>query len=453
MPDLFTRTPEAPLAELMRPTSLNDVVGQQHLLGPGAPLRLAFEAGKLHSFILWGPPGVGKTTLGRLAAKLTQSKFIAISAVLAGVKDIRQAIEDAQDALDRLGKSTVLFVDEIHRFNKAQQDALLPHVESGLLTLIGGTTEHPGMEVNNALLSRAQVYSLQPLSFEDMDLLYERAHAHLQGVSLDVDARKLLAGYADGDARRFLNLLEQVTNAAASAGLQDVGAEFAKSATSPSLRRFDKGGDELYWQLSAFHKSLRGSQPDAGLYWLARILDGGGDGRQVARRMIAMASEDIGNADPRALQVALNAAQAYERLGSPEGELALAQAVTYLTLAPKSNASYVAWNQAKAFVRETGSRPVPPHLRNAPAQLMKEMGYGAEYRYAHDEPDAYAAGQTYFPEGLASMQWYQPSPRGLEIKLGDKLRWLRELDAQAHEDASAQALSSNTSSQSSNGQK
>ncbi len=429
--DLFSRKPVPPLAELLRPAGLDDVVGQRHLLGPGKPLRLAFEAGKLHSFILWGPPGVGKTTLGRLAASAANSKFIALSAVLAGVKDIRQAIDDAQDALDRYGKSTVLFVDEIHRFNKAQQDALLPHVESGLLTLIGGTTEHPGMEVNNALLSRAQVYTLQPLGDDELQQLYERAMPHLQGVVLAPEALALLKGFADGDGRRFLNLVEQVGTAAQGAGLREVTGEFAKSSTSPSLRRFDKGGDELYWQLSAFHKSLRGSQPDAALYWLARILDGGGDGRQVARRMIAMASEDIGNADPRALQLALNAAEAYDRLGSPEGELALAQAATYLTLAPKSNAAYLAWNRAKAFVKQDISRPVPMHLRNAPAKLMKQMGYGAEYRYAHDEPDAYAAGQTYFPEGVSPPQWYRPTNRGLDIKLGEKLAWLQSRDAEA----------------------
>lgn len=435
MSDLFTTQPKPPLAELLRPKSLDDVAGQSHLLGPGKPLRLAFEARKLHSFILWGPPGVGKTTLGRLAASAANSKFIAISAVLAGVKDIRQAIDDAQTALDRYGTSTVLFVDEIHRFNKAQQDALLPHVESGLLTLIGGTTEHPGMEVNNALLSRAQVYTLQPLADEDLQQLYQRAVPHLEGVTLDADALALLKGFSDGDGRRFLNLVEQVTTAATGAGLSVASGEFAKSSTSPSLRRFDKGGDELYWQLSAFHKSLRGSQPDAALYWLARILDGGGDGRQVARRMIAMASEDIGNADPRALQLALNAAEAYDRLGSPEGELALAQAVTYLTLAPKSNAAYLAWNQAKAFVKQHGSRPVPLHLRNAPAKLMKEMGYGIEYRYAHDEPDAYAAGQTYFPDGIKPPRWYQPTDRGLDIKLGEKLAALRQRDDSTGEDS------------------
>lgn len=429
--DLFTTAPKPPLAELIRPRSIDEVVGQQHLLGPGKPLRLAFEARKLHSFILWGPPGVGKTTLGRLAASATGAHFVALSAVLAGVKDIRQAIDEAQATLDRSGQSTVLFVDEIHRFNKAQQDALLPHVESGLLTLVGGTTEHPGMEVNNALLSRAQVYTLQPLAPDELQQLYERAQPHLGGVTLEPGALALLKDYADGDGRRFLNLVDQVATAARGAGLDSAGAEFAAGATSPSLRRFDKGGDELYTQLSAFHKSLRGSQPDAALYWLARILDGGGDGRQVARRMIAMASEDIGNADPRALQMALAAADAFERLGLPEGELALAQATVYLAVAAKSNAAYLAWNAAKAYVKETGSQPVPVHLRNAPSKLMKQMGYGAEYRYAHDEPDAYAAGQRWFPDGLDPPPWYQPSDRGLEAKIRDKLAWLRQRDEAA----------------------
>lgn len=429
--DLFTTAPRPPLAELLRPRTLDEVVGQSHLLGSGKPLRRTFEAKKLHSFILWGPPGVGKTTLGRLAASVSDSQFIAISAVLAGVKDIRQAIDTAQEALDRNGRSTVLFVDEIHRFNKAQQDALLPHVESGLLTLVGGTTEHPGMEVNNALLSRAQVYTLHPLDDDELRQLYERALPHIGSVTLEDDALALLAGFADGDGRRFLNLVEQVSTAATGAGIEIVTGEFAKSSTSPSLRRFDKAGDQLYWQLSAFHKSLRGSQPDAALYWLARMLDGGGDARHIARRMVAMASEDIGNADPRALQLALNAVEAYDRLGSPEGELALAQATTYLAMAPKSNASYLAWNQAKEFVRQDGSRAVPIHLRNAPAKLMKEMGYGEEYRYAHDEPDAYAAGQSYFPDDVEPRHWYQPSDRGLEAKIGEKLAWLRSLDGAA----------------------
>ena len=425
---LFSASPKAPLAELLRPKSLDEVVGQSHLLGAGKPLRLAFESRKLHSFILWGPPGVGKTTLGRLAASVTNSEFIAISAVLAGVKDIRQAIETAKEVLNRDGRSTVLFVDEIHSFNKSQQDALLPHVESGLLMLVGGTTEHPGMQITNALLSRAQVYSLMPLDESELKELYERAMPHLDGVQLEPGALDLVVGLADGDGRRFLNLTEQIAAAAVGAQTNTVNLEFARAATSPSLRRFDKSGDQLYWQLSAFHKSLRGSQPDAALYWLARMLDGGGDAKHVARRMLAMASEDIGNADPRALQIAMNAVEAYDRLGSPEGELALAQATTYLAMAPKSNATYLAWNKAKEFVKSNGSQPVPLHLRNAPAKLMKEMGYGKEYRYAHDEPDAYAAGQTYFPDDVPAQRWYYPTNRGLEIKISEKLKWQRSLD-------------------------
>lgn len=349
--DLFSASPKPPLAELLRPRSIDEVIGQRHLLGPGKPLRMAFEAKKLHSFILWGPPGVGKTTLGRLAASATNANFIAISAVLAGVKDIRQAIEDAQNALDRDGRGTVLFVDEIHRFNKAQQDALLPHVESGLLTLVGGTTEHPGIEVNNALLSRAQVYTLHPFSSDELQQLYERALPHLQGVSLPADALALLKGFSDGDGRRFLNLLEQVSTAAAAAGLKQADLEFTKNSTSPSLRRFDKGGDAHYELISALHKSVRGSSVDASLYWLARMLEGGADGQYLARRLVRMAAEDIGLADPRALEVTLNAAQVYDRLGSPEGELALAEATVYLCIAPKSNAVYNAWNAAQACWR------------------------------------------------------------------------------------------------------
>ncbi|WP_423809067.1 replication-associated recombination protein A [Proteus mirabilis] len=428
MMDLFTTKPNPPLADLLRPKTLDEFVGQRHLLGPGKPLKLAFDAGRLHSFILWGPPGVGKTTLGRLAASVTDSQFIAISAVLAGVKDIRQAIDEAQTELDNHGRATVLFVDEIHRFNKAQQDALLPHVESGLVILVGGTTEHPGLAVNSALLSRAQVYTLEPLSVDELFQLYERAVPHLRGITLDESALDLLTGFADGDGRRFLNLLEQVTNAASGAGKTIVDSEFARLSTSPSLRRFDKSGDEFYWQLSAFHKSLRGSDPDAALYWLARIIDGSGDVSQVTRRMIVMASEDIGNADPQAVSIALNAAQAYERLGSPEGEIPLAQAATYLAVAPKSNAAYFAWEQAKAFVKGSGSLSVPLHLRNAPTKLMSQMGYHENYRYAHDEPNGYAAGQHYFPEGIMRPGWYQPTDRGIERRLGERLAWLRSLD-------------------------
>ncbi len=426
--DLFTASPKPPLAELLRPKTIDEVVGQRHLLGSGKPLRLAFEAKKLHSFILWGPPGVGKTTLGRLAASATNAKFISISAVLAGVKDIRQAIEDAQGALNREGKATVLFVDEIHRFNKAQQDALLPHVETGLLTLVGGTTEHPGIEVNNALLSRAQVYTLHPFSSEELQQLYERALPHLSGVTMDADSLELIKGFADGDGRRFLNLLEQVATAASGASLSLVDLDFAKSSTSPSLRRFDKGGDAHYELISALHKSVRGSNVNASLYWLARMLEGGADGRYLARRLVRMAIEDVGLADPRAMQVALNAAEVYDRLGSPEGELALAEATVYLCVAPKSNAVYKAWGEAQAFIKQDSSREVPIHLRNAPAKLMKQMGYGKAYRYAHDEPNAYAAGESYFPDGIQPQNWYEPTDRGLEQKIAAKIAWLRSLD-------------------------
>lgn len=428
MADLFSSKPRAPLAEALRPTSLDEVVGQSHLLGPGKPLRLMLESKKLHSFILWGPPGVGKTTLGKLAAHATDSIFMTLSAVLAGVKDIRAAVDAAQHALDYQGRSTVLFIDEIHSFNRSQQDALLPHVESGLICMIGSTTEHPGLQVTNALLSRSQVYALEPLELSDFVRLYERAKPHLEEVTFAEPALSVVASYSDGDGRRFLNLLEQVANAARASGMREVSADFVKTATSPALKQFDKSGDHTYWLLSAFHKSLRGSSPDGALYWLARIIEGGGDGRQAARRMMAMASEDIGNADPRALQIAVAAAHAYERLGHPEGELALAHAAVYLAVAAKSNAVYNAWNKAKACAKESGSAPVPLHLRNAPAKLMQEMGYGAQYRYAHHEPNAYAAGQSYMPEGMEPPHWYQPTDRGLEPRIADKLRWLEGLD-------------------------
>ena len=456
-----------PLAERLRPQRLQDVVGQQHLIGPGRPLQRAFEAGRLHSFILWGPPGVGKTTLARLAAQVTKSQFLVLSAVSAGIKDIRAVIEAAQALRGAQGRGTVVFIDEIHAFSKPQQDALLPHVESGLLVLIGGTTEHPGLQVTNALLSRTQVYALEPLSKADFAHLAVRALEALElpGHVLDEEAQALLVSYADGDGRRYLNLVEQVVVAAQAAGLlkpgavpagqavhapqdmqdmQDtktqlgsarIDAAFVQASTSPSLRRSDGAGDHYYEQISAFHKSVRSSQTDAALYWMARLLDGGVDPRQVTRRMIAIASEDIGNADPRALQLALNAAEAVDRLGLPEGELAMAQAAVYLSLAAKSNASYMAWKQAKALVRETGSLPVPLHLRNAPSKLQKQMGYGAEYRYAHDEPHAYPAGMGCWPEGLREPGWYRPSDRGLEIQLREKLNWLRSLD-EAHKKGS-----------------
>ena len=432
MADLFRTEPRQPLAEALRPRTLDDVVGQRHLLGEGKPLRLAFESGKLHSMILWGPPGVGKTTLARLMADAFNSAFIALSAVFSGVKDIRAAMEQAQQNLDQHGRHTILFVDEIHRFNKSQQDALLPFVESGLVTFIGATTENPSFEVNSALLSRAQVYVLKSLTDEEMKQLLQRAAASglidLEFEDVAIDA---LAGYADGDARRFLNLLEQAEVAARTQGTRRIDAAFVENAMTLNARRFDKGGDNFYDQISALHKSVRGSHPDAALYWFCRMLDGGADPRYLARRIVRMAWEDIGLADPRAMQVVSDAAATYERLGSPEGELALGQAVIYLAIAAKSNAGYNAFNQAMAFVKKDKSREVPVHLRNAPTKLMKELGHGHAYRYAHDEPNAYAAGETYLPDGMPEPGWYQPAPRGLEAKIAEKLRWLRQLDSDA----------------------
>jgi putative ATPase len=433
MSDLFSSPlPDAPLAERLRPRHLSEVIGQTHLLGEGRPLRLAFQSGRLHSMILWGPPGVGKTTLARLMAQAFAAEFIALSAVLSGVKDIREAIAQAQQSLQAHGRHTILFVDEVHRFNKSQQDAFLPFVEQGLVTFIGATTENPSFEVNNALLSRAQVYVLQALSEAELAQLLQRALATLDGDwQLAEEARSRLLGYADGDARRLLNVLEQTHTAACTAGVATVDAAFLDQALAENLRRFDKGGDAFYDQISALHKSVRGSHPDAALYWLVRMLDGGADPRYLARRIVRMAWEDIGLADPRAMQIANDAAQTYERLGSPEGELALAQAVLYLAMAAKSNAGYNAYNQARAFVKQDGSRPVPLHLRNAPTRLMKELDYGKQYRYAHDEPNAYAAGASYLPDGLPEPGWYQPVPRGLEIKIGEKLAQLRQWDAAA----------------------
>lgn len=431
MPDLFTQEPAAPLAEALRPKTLDEVIGQSHLLGEGKPLRLAFQSGKPHSMIFWGPPGVGKTTLARLTATAFKCEFIALSAVLSGVKDIREAMEQARQYLAQ-GKNTILFVDEIHRFNKSQQDALLPHVESGLFTFIGATTENPSFEVNSALLSRAQVYVLKSLTDEELKLLLKRAQEKALGdLEFDDKAVDTIVGYADGDARRFLNLLEQCKTAAGAAGVQKIDADFIQNALSLNARRFDKGGDNFYDQISALHKSVRGSHPDAALYWLTRMLDGGADPRYLSRRIVRMAWEDIGLADPRAMQIANDAALTYERLGSPEGELALGQAVIYLAVAAKSNAGYNAYNQAKAFVKQDKSREVPVHLRNAPTKLMKELGYGHEYRYAHDEPNAYAAGETYLPDGIEEPGWYQPTPRGLEIKIGEKLALLRKWDEEA----------------------
>ena len=436
MTDLFPAClPVPPLAEAMRPKSLADVVGQQHLLGPGKPLRLAFEAGKPHSMILWGPPGVGKTTLARLMADAFDAEFIALSAAFAGVKDIKEAVQRAQEALAASGRRTILFVDEVHRFNKAQQDAFLPFVEQGLLTFVGATTENPSFEVIGALLSRAAVYVLQSLSEAELGELFDRAASHSLGTLVfDATARERVIGFADGDARRLLNLLEILQTAAASVGATEIDGAFVQNAVARNLRRFDKGGDAFYDQISALHKSVRGSDPDASLYWLLRMLDGGADPLYVGRRVVRMAVEDIGLADPRALRVALDACETYERLGSPEGELALAEAAIYLACAAKSNAVYVAYNQARDFVREDESRPVPLHLRNAPTKLMKELGFGKGYRYAQDEPEAYAAGENYFPENMPAVKWYEPSGRGLEERIRERLEYLRGLDRKARKE-------------------
>jgi putative ATPase len=421
-------SPDAPLADRLRPRRLDDVIGQRHLLGPGRPLRVAFESGHLHSMILWGPPGVGKTTLARLVASMVDAQFIVLSAVLSGVKEIRDAVERAR-AVRATGRATVVFVDEVHRFNKAQQDAFLPHVESGLFTFIGATTENPSFEVNSALLSRATVHVLKPLEPDDLMTLLARAKALLNGGDLSDPARDRLIGYADGDARRLLNAYENLIAMAGDATVYDEA--MLERTLGEMLRRYDKGGEQFYDSISALHKAVRGSDPDASLYWLARMLDGGVDPRYVARRVIRMASEDIGLADPRGLRFALDAAEVYERLGSPEGELALAQAVVYLSVAPKSNATYTAWGAVREFVREDGTRPVPLHLRNAPTKLMKQLGYSRGYRYAHDEPEAFAAGETYWPEDVAPQRFYEPVNRGMEQRIAERLAQLRALNKRA----------------------
>jgi putative ATPase len=461
--DLFAASPAAstPLAERLRPKDIGEMIGQRHLLGPGKPLAVAFAAGKPHSMILWGPPGVGKTTLARLMADAFNAEFIAISAVLAGVKDIRDAVARAELAREQYGRATILFVDEVHRFNKAQQDAFLPYVERGVLTFIGATTENPSFEVNSALLSRAAVYVLHPLSPAELGQLLERAvAAAMPSIVVDDAARDALVNYADGDGRRLINLVEQLAIAAHSTPRAAPGVEsgpaagprsgaaasvagaptarrttldlaFVEATIARSLRRFDKGGEAFYDQISALHKSVRGSDPDASLYWMCRMLDGGADPLYVGRRLIRMASEDVGLADPRALGVALDAVATYERLGSPEGELALAQCVLYLAVAPKSNAVYTAYGAARAFIGEDGSRPVPLRLRNAPTRLMKTLGYGKGYRYAHDEADAYAAGERYLPDDMPDVTFYQPTGQGLEARIRDKLAGLRQRDEAA----------------------
>ena len=409
-------------------------MGQAHLLGEGKPLRLAFQSGKLPSMILWGPPGVGKTTLARLIANTADAEFIPLSAVLSGIKDIREAVERAEHTLQQSGRRTILFVDEVHRFNKGQQDAFLPFVESGLITFIGATTENPSFEVNSALLSRARVFVLQALSEPELAELLERARLTMApSMKLADEVKEQVLAYADGDARRLLNFTEGLFNAALTAKLDIVDADFLQSTMASKLRRFDKGGEAFYDQISALHKSVRGSNPDAALYWFLRMLDGGADPLYLGRRVIRMAVEDIGIADPRAQTMALEACQIYERLGSPEGELALSNALIYCAVAPKSNAAYMAYNQAKAFVAQDKSRNVPLHLRNAPTKLMKDLNYGKEYRYAHNEPDAYAAGEDYFPDDMDAIQFYSPTPRGLEGKISEKLQRLRELDHQARQ--------------------
>jgi putative ATPase len=428
-----------PLADRLRPQTLDEYVGQSHLLGPGAPLRRALESGRPHSMILWGPPGTGKTTLARLVAKGANAEFLSLSAVLAGIKDIRAIVEHAKSL--RGTRDTVLFLDEVHRFNKSQQDTFLPYVEDGTLIFVGATTENPSFEVNNALLSRARVYVLKALTAEDLGKLLDRALTDPErglgrlNLELDAGARELLLAAADGDARRMLNLLETAADLAApgdaaapGSAVRRLDTDTMRAVIGSTYVRFDKGGENFYDQISALHKSVRGSDPDASLYWFCRMLEGGCDPLYIARRAVRMASEDIGNADPRALTLTLEACAVYERLGSPEGELAIAQAIIFMACAAKSNAVYTAFNAAKADAASLGSLEVPLHLRNAPTRLMKEIGYGKGYRYAHDEPEGYAAGERYFPDGMPERRYYVPAPRGLEIKIGEALAARRARD-------------------------
>jgi len=422
---------QLPLAEYLRPKFVGEIAGQKHILGEGKSLRVAIESGNLPSMILWGPPGVGKTTIARVIANSIDAEFISVSAVLSGVKDIREAIEKAQLNLQQYNKKTILFVDEVHRFNKSQQDAFLPHVESGLITFIGATTENPSFEVNSALLSRSQVYVLKMLDDEDLLLIYEKAKIYIApDIEVDLEAKQEIIAYVNGDARRLLNFLELLFNTATSLKAKKIDRDFLKKTITSKVRRFDKGGDQFYDQISALHKSVRGSDPNAALYWLHRMLDGGADPLYLARRIVRIAVEDIGLADPKGQTIALEAYQIFERLGSPEGELALSNAVIYLSIAAKSNAAYMAFNEVKAFVAEGDNSDVPVHLRNAPTKLMKELDYGKNYRYAHNEPEAYAAGEKYFPDNLDPIEFYKPTTRGLEGKILEKMNYLKSQDKQ-----------------------